>query len=225
MNQQNILLLEGDENISELISESLSIKGYNVEVITDGLEGISRFKDSNYDLVILNINMEKIDGFTICKLIRKKSDIPIIIISTQSDEQTQLMAYDLGCDDFLEIPFSFNILAKKVAVLLRRSSVEIKGEVLKYGDVELGLRSYTVMVEGKNIELTLKEFNILKILIQKYPQVISRENLLDSIWGYDFFGDSRIIDAHIKNIRKKLGRPYIKTVKGIGYTLEKLTEI
>ena len=221
MNQHRILVIESDDIVRELVVESLSTKGYLVDTVVDGLEGISRFKEFDYDLVILDVNMSKIDGFTICKIIRKKSEIPIIFISSDCDEMTQIKAYDLGCDDFITIPFSYNILIRKIAVILKRSVSIEEEDSLKFGDMTLGLNTYTADVSGKRIELTLKEFNILKILIQKYPQVVKRENLLDSIWGYDFFGDSRIIDAHIKNIRKKLGKPYIKTVKGIGYTLEK----
>ena len=118
-------------------------------------------------------------------------------------------------------PFSFNILIKRVEAVLRRSQKNINEETLNFEDLKLNLNTYTVEVENENIELTLKEFNILKTLIEKYPQVITREGLLDDIWGYDYYGDTRIVDAHIKNLRKKIGVPYIKTVKGIGYTLEK----
>ena len=123
--------------------------------------------------------------------------------------------------DYITKPFSFNLLIKRVEAVLRRSTKSNSEELLQFEDLNLNLNTYTVEVDGETIELTLKEFNILKTLIEKYPQVITRENLLDSIWGYDYYGDTRIVDAHIKNLRKKIKLQYIKTVKGIGYTLEK----
>ena len=221
MNRYSILVVEYDKDIQELLVESLKTREYFVDAVSDGVEGIQKFKEKKYDLVILDTIMPNLDGFTTCKMIRKISDVPIVFLSKESDEANQMKGYELGCDDFVTIPFSFNILIKKIEAILRRISSSSNGDKLVFEDMELGLRTYSVSISGKSVELTLKEFNILKELIEKYPQVITRENLLDSIWGYDFYGDTRIIDAHIKNIRKKLGVPYIKTVKGIGYTLEK----
>ena len=125
------------------------------------------------------------------------------------------------CDDYITKPFSFNLLIKRVEAILRRSNKTINDKFIVFEKLKLDLNTYIAEIDGEPIELTLKEFNILKALIEKYPQVITREGLLDSIWGYDYYGDTRIVDAHIKNIRKKISLPYIKTVKGIGYTLEK----
>lgn len=221
MNQQRIMIMEGDDSIRELLYESLSTGGYNVDTVCDGIEGLAKIKEYVYDLIILDMNISKLDAFTACKVIRKKSEVPIIFISKACDEATQIKAYDLGCDDFIEIPFSYNIMIKKIGAILRKTSSRNETDTLEFGDMVLGLNTYTVSVSGREVELTLKEFNILKTLIIKYPQVVTREGLLDSIWGYDFFGDTRIIDAHIKNIRRKIGKNYIKTVKGIGYSLEK----
>lgn len=221
MNRYDILIIEDDKNTQELIEESLKTRDFFVDSVSDGLEGIQKFKEKKYDLVLLNISMPNLDGFTVCKMIRKMSEVPIVFISSKNDEATQIKGYDCGCDDFIVKPFSFNVLTKKIEAILKRTSKMIDSDTLEFEDMVLGLRTYSVTISGESVELTLKEFYILKMLIEKYPQVITRENLLDNIWGYDFYGDTRIIDAHIKNIRKKIKLPYIKTVKGIGYTLDK----
>ena len=214
----SILVIEDDSSIQELIVEFLSSQGYNVDFASDGLEGISKFKQGNYDLIILDIMMPNLDGYSVCKMIRKNSTVPIIFLSALNEEENQVKGFELECDDYITKPFS---LIKRVEAVLRRSTKSNSEELLQFEDLNLNLNTYTVEVDGETIELTLKEFNILKTLIEKYPQVITRENLLDSIWGYDYYGDTRIVDAHIKNLRKKIKLQYIKTVKGIGYTLEK----
>lgn len=203
MNRYDILIIEDDKNTQEIIEESLKTRDFFVDSVSDGLEGIQKFKEKKYDLVLLNISMPNLDGFTVCKMIRKMSEVPIVFISSKNDEATQIKGYDCGCDDFIVKPFSFNVLAKKIEAILKRTSKLIDSDTLEFEDMVLGLRTYSVTISGESVELTLKEFYILKMLIEKYPQVITRENLLDNIWGYDFYGDTRIIDAHIKNIRKK----------------------
>ena len=215
----SILVIEDDSNIQELISEFLSAEGYQVDTANDGLEGIQKFKQGSYDLVILDIMMPNLDGYGVCKMIRKSSSVPIIFLTALNDEGDQLKGFDLECDDYITKPFSFNLLIKRVEAILRRSNKTINDKFIVFEKLKLDLNTYIAEIDGEPIELTLKEFNILKALIEKYPQVITREGLLDSIWGYDYYGDTRIVDAHIKNIRKKISLPYIKTVKG--YTLEK----
>ncbi|MGX4567547.1 response regulator transcription factor [Clostridioides difficile] len=217
----SILVIEDDSNIQELISEFLSAEGYQVDTANDGLEGIQKFKQGSYDLVILDIMMPNLDGYGVCKMIRKSSSVPIIFLTALNDEGDQLKGFDLECDDYITKPFSFNLLIKRVEAILRRSNKTINDKFIVFEKLKLDLNTYIAEIDGEPIELTLKEFNILKALIEKYPQVITREGLLDIIWGYDYYGDTRIVDAHIKNIRKKISLPYIKTVKGIGYTLEK----
>ena len=218
---ESILVMEDDSNIQELIVEFLRAEGYNVDYANDGLEGIQLFKEKEYDLVLLDIMMPNLDGYSTCKMIRKSSNVPIIFLTALNEESDQLKGFDLECDDYITKPFSFNLLIQRVKAVLRRSKSLNSSDVLTFDKLKLDLNTYSLKLDDKNIELTLKEFNILKILIEKYPQVITRESLLDSIWGYDYYGDTRIVDAHIKNIRKKIKLPYIKTVKGIGYTLEK----
>lgn len=217
----SILVVEDDFNIQELIVEFLSSQGYRVDYANDGVEGVQKFKQGNYDLIILDVMMPNLDGHSACKMIRKTSNVPIIFLTALNDESNQIKGFELECDDYITKPFSFKLLIKRVEAVLRRSSQTINDDNISFERLTLDLNTYSANVNDENIELTLKEFNILKTLIEKYPQVITRENLLDSIWGYDYYGDTRIVDAHIKNIRKKIVLPYIKTVKGIGYTLEK----
>ena len=221
----SILVMEDDVNIQELIVEFLKAEGYDVDYASDGLEGIQLFKKKEYDLVLLDIMMPNLDGYSVCKMIRQTSNVPIIFLTALNEESNQLKGFELECDDYITKPFSFNLLIQRVKAVLRRGRINISSDLLIFEKLKLDLNTYSVQIDDQNIELTLKEFNILKMLIEKYPQVVTRENLLDSIWGYDYYGDTRIADAHIKNLRKKIILPYIKTVKGIGYTLEKDIEV
>lgn len=217
----NILIIDSDIKTRQLLEEFLISFNYKVDCTEDGVMGIQMHKQNDYDLIILDINIPNLDGYTICKMIRKESSVPIIFVTDINDEKSQIKAFDLLCDDYIIKPFSFNLLIRRIDAILRRTIREEKDTFIEFEKIKLNLRTYSVEIDGNNIDLTLKEFKILKLLISNYPQIVTREKLLDSIWGYDYFGDTRIIDAHIKNIRKKIVYPYIKTVKGIGYTLKK----
>ena len=219
--EKYILVVEDDYKSQQLLQQFLTSNGYKVDCANDGLEGIQMYKDRNYNLILLDIVMPNLDGFSMCKMIRKESDVPIIFVTALSSESDQIKGFDLLCDDYIVKPYSYNLLIKRIEAVLRRSKEDKAGVYLTFEKIKLNLKTYSAEIDGKIIDLTLKEFNILKSLIENYPQVVTREKLLDSIWGYDYFGDTRIVDAHIKNIRKKIILPYIKTVKGIGYTLQK----
>ena len=219
--QAYILIVENDYKDQQLLKQFLTSNGCDIDCARDGLEAIQMYKQNDYDLIILNINIPNIDGFSVCSMIRKESDVPVIFLTELSDEEYQIKAFDLLCDDYITKPFSFNLLIRKIQAVLRRTKIYKKDSYIEFEKIKLNLKTYSVEIENKSVDLTLKEFKILKALIQNYPQVVTREKLLDSIWGYDYFGDTRIVDAHIKNIRKKIVLPYIKTVKGIGYTLKK----
>ena len=219
--EKYILVVEDDYKSQQLLQQFLTSNGYKVDCANDGLEGIQMYKDRNYNLILLDIVMPNLDGFSMCKMIRKESDVPIIFVTALSSESDQIKGFDLLCDDYIVKPFSYNLLIKRIEAVLRRSKEDKAGVYLTFEKIKLNLKTYSAEIDGKIIDLTLKEFNILKSLIENYPQVVTREKLLDSIWGYDYFGDTRIVDAHIKNIRKKIILLYIKTVKGIGYALQK----
>ena len=219
--EKYILVVEDDYKSQQLLQQFLTSNGYKVDCANDGLEGIQMYKDRNYNLILLDIVMPNLDGFSMCKMISNESDVPIIFVTALSSESDQIKGFDLLCDDYIVKPFSYNLLIKRIEAVLRRSKEDKAGVYLTFEKIKLNLKTYSAEIDGKIIDLTLKEFNILKSLIENYPQVVTREKLLDSIWGYDYFGDTRIVDAHIKNIRKKIILPYIKTVKGIGYTLQK----
>lgn len=218
---KKILVVEDDIKINELIIEFLKSEGYEVDSSFDGLSGYSKFKEDNYDLVILDIMMPKLDGYGLCNLIREESDVPIIFLTALSEAEDEIKGFDAMADDYITKPFSFNVLIKRVEAVLRRSEKRnnIKDE-LSFGNLHINLNTYKAYVNNKEVEFTLKEFNILNILMELYPNVVSREMLMDKVWGYDYYGDMRVIDAHIKNIRKKINYDYIGTVKGVGYVLK-----
>ncbi|MBX9139058.1 MULTISPECIES: response regulator transcription factor [unclassified Clostridium] len=218
-----ILVVEDDNQIQELIVEFLSSQDYIVETANDGVEGYEKFKEGEYDLVILDVMMPRLDGHSLCKMIKSvDKEVSVIFLTALGDEENEIKGFDLKADDYISKPFSFNILIKRVEAVLRRKNREkVEEEVLRFEGLKLELQTFKSYVEGEEIELTLKEFNILKLMISSYPTVVSREKLIEKIWGYDYFGDTRVIDAHMKNIRKKIKKDYIKTIKGVGYVLEK----
>ena len=218
-----ILVVEDDNQIQELIVEFLSSQDYDVDVANDGVEGYEKFKENKYDLVILDVMMPRLDGHALCKMIRNlDKEVSIIFLTALGDEESEIKGFDLKADDYISKPFSFNILIKSVEAVLRRKQKEEKEDtILEFEGLKLDLQTFKSYIDNEEIELTLKEFNILKLMINSYPTVVSREKLIEKIWGYEYFGDTRVIDAHMKNIRKKIKKDYIKTIKGVGYVLEK----
>lgn len=218
-----ILVVEDDSQIQELIVEFLSSQDYIVDTANDGVEGYEKFKSGKYDLVILDVMMPRLDGHSLCKMIKNiDKEIAVIFLTALGDEESEIKGFELSADDYISKPFSFNILIKRVeAVLRRKVKEELEEEILNFEGLKLDLQTFKSYVDEEEIELTLKEFNILKLMISSYPTVVSREKLIEKIWGYEYFGDTRVIDAHMKNIRKKIKRDYIKTIKGVGYVLEK----
>lgn len=218
-----ILVVEDDNQIQELIVEFLSSQDYDVDVANDGVEGYEKFKENKYDLVILDVMIPRLDGHALCKMIRNlDKEVSIIFLTALGDEESEIKGFDLKADDYISKPFSFNILIKRVEAVLRRKQKEEKEDtILEFEGLKLDLQTFKSYIDNEEIELTLKEFNILKLMINSYPTVVSREKLIEKIWGYEYFGDTRVIDAHMKNIRKKIKKDYIKTIKGVGYVLEK----
>lgn len=216
----HILVIEDDRDIQELIYEFLNTQGYQVDVANDGLDGVQRFKEGNYDLVILDIMLPNMNGYQVCQMIRHKSNVPIIMLTALGEEEDQVKGFDLGVDDYITKPFSFQILVKRVEAVLRRNNISAPSRKLQFENIVVDCDAYTVHVSGEEKDLTTKEFEILAALMEEKGRVLDRQALLDKVWGYDYFGDSRVVDAHIKNLRKKLDAPYIKTVKGVGYKID-----
>ena len=216
-----ILVVEDDTDIQELIKEFLVSQEYEVDVASDGMEGMNMFNDNEYNLVMLDIMLPNIDGYSLCKMIRSKSNVPIMMLTALEDEKDEVKGFELGVDDYITKPFSFNILIKRVEAVLRRYNKTEQSNILKFEGIHMDVDAYKVYVDENEIELTTKEFEILKMLLENIGKVLSREVMLDKLWGYEYYGDARVIDTHIKNIRQKTGIQYIKTVKGIGYKIDK----
>ncbi len=220
---QNILIVEDDMDIQELLREFLKEAGYEVTSASDGIEAMDLFVKNKYDLILLDIMLPKIDGFGVCELIRKQSQIPSIMLTALGGEEEQIRGLDLQVDDYITKPFSVPILIRKIAAVLRRSSrtQEEGHKAIEYQNLSLNLDNYTATVDGTAYELTQREFEVLRELLTHQGRIMTRQNLLDKLWRYDFYGDERVVDTHIKNLRKKLGIEFIQTVRGVGYKIDK----
>ncbi len=220
---QKILVVEDDFDIGELLQNFLQEAGYEVAVANDGVEAISIFSNVKFDLILLDIMLPKIDGFTVCELIRKQSQIPIMMLTALNGEEEQIRGLDLQVDDYITKPFSMPVLVRKIAAVLRRSyHIQDDGhQTIYYQNLILDLDSYTAVIDGKGYELTQREFEVLRELLMNQGRIMTRQNLLDKIWRYDFYGDERVVDTHIKNLRKKLGIDFIQTIRGVGYKIDK----
>ena len=197
--------------------------GYDVMAASDGIEAMDLFAKNKFDLILLDIMLPKIDGFGVCELIRKQSQVPIIMLTALGGEEEQIRGLDLQVDDYITKPFSVPILIRKIAAVLRRSSQtqEEGHKTIAYQNLLLDLDNYTAMVDGIAYELTQREFEVLRELLTHQGRIMTRQNLLDKLWRYDFYGDERVVDTHIKNLRKKLGIEFIQTVRGVGYKIDK----
>lgn len=220
---EKILIVEDDLSIQALLYDFISETGYSAETASDGLEAIEKYSEQDFDLILLDIMLPKIDGYGVCEFIRKKSDVPIIMLTALDSEHNQIKGLDLAADDYITKPFSMPVLIRKIAAVLRRSAKhDDMPQILKYRDLILDTDSYRVYRDKENIDLTPREFEILRELLMHKGRIFTRRNLLQSLWKYEFYGDERIIDTHIKNLRKKLGDvDYIETIRGVGYRIDK----
>ena len=218
-----ILVVEDDLDIQELLQNFLQESGYDITVANDGLEAINLFSDDDFDLILLDILLPKIDGFSVCEFIRKKSQIPIIILTALNGEKEQIKGLDLQVDDYITKPFSMPVLVRKIAAVLRRASKTSDQEhkTISYDNLILDFDDYSASVNGISYELTQREFEVLRELLLNRGRILTRQNLLHKLWKYDFYGDERVIDTHIKNLRKKLNITFIQTIRGVGYKIDK----
>lgn len=224
MERKKILVADDEERIVKLVSDFLTASGYEVIPAVDGKEALDRFNsDSDISLAVIDIMMPEIDGWTVTREIRKKSDIPIIMLSARAEEFDLLTGFESGIDEYVTKPFSPAVLVKRIEALLKRSSGQpLSGEEVKKGLV-IDDSAFVAYIDGTPLELTLKEFELLSYLYQNSGRVLTRDQLLNAIWGYDYLGDSRTVDSHIARLRTKLGdygAAHLKTIYGMGYKLE-----
>ena len=221
---KRILIVEDEPDIQELLRAYLEDAGYQTAVAGDGVAALALFGGQPFDLVLLDLMLPKIDGFGVCELIRQQSQIPILMLTALDGEEEQLRGFRLNIDDYVTKPFSMPVLLEKIRVILRRSGETVEDGPLRYRELSLDLDAREVRLEGRPLELTAREFELLHTFLSAPGRVFTREMLLSKLWGYDFFGDERVVDSHIKNLRRKLGRDYIETVRGVGYRAAKETE-
>lgn len=220
-----ILIVDDEEKIREVIREYAQFNDYETDEAEDGLQAVNKCLNNDYDLVIMDIMMPKLDGYSACKQIKKEKDIPIIMLSARGEEYDKLFGFELGIDDYVVKPFSPKELMARVSAVLARkggSAEQKASSVISSEGLVVNTDARTVTVDGELADLTLKEYEILVYLMQNKNIALSRDRMLRDIWGYDFFGDDRTIDTHIKNLRGRLGRyrDKISTVRGIGYKFE-----
>ena len=221
---KKILIVDDEEKIREVIREYAEFSGYEAEEAADGMSAIGMVKLNDYDLIIMDIMMPKLDGFSAVKEIQKIKDIPVIMLSVRGEEYDKLFGFELGIDDYVVKPFSpKELMARVNAVLSRRDPSERKASsVQKFEGLEVNMAARTITVDGKRVDLTPKEYDLLFYMIQNKNIALSREQLLGDIWGYDYYGEDRTIDTHVKNLRHRLGpyQKFIVTIRRIGYKFE-----
>ena len=219
-----ILVVDDEAKIREVIREYAEFSGYEVTEAEDGMSALGLCKLNDYDLIIMDIMMPKLDGFSACKEIKKIKDIPVIMLSARGEEYDKLFGFELGIDDYVVKPFSPKELMARINAILSRKNAATNSTqgVMKFGGLEINIPARTVTVDGNKVDLTPKEYDLLFYLVENKNIALSRDKLLSDIWGYDFFGDDRTIDTHIKNLRNNLGpyRDYIVTLRGVGYKFE-----
>ncbi|MEY8575821.1 response regulator transcription factor [Oscillospiraceae bacterium 21-37] len=218
---KRILVIEDEASIQNILRIFLEDAGYQVTLADDGMDGIAAFHKDSFDLVLLDIMMPRLDGYSVCEMIRNESSTPVILLTALDDEDNQMKGFNLLADDYITKPFSMPLVLKRMEAVLRRARSGEKSSVLVYQNVQLDTENYKVFVEGKEVALTVREFDILRLLMENQGRVFTREQLLDIIWNYDYLGDDKIINTHIKNIRKKLGVDCIETIRGVGYRIDK----
>lgn len=224
MEKKKILIADDEERIVKLVSDFLNASGYETVCAADGKEALDIFNaDSGIDLCIIDIMMPEIDGWELTREIRKKSDMPIIMLSARAEEFDLLTGFESGIDEYVTKPFSPAVLVKRVEALLKRASGQPLSEDKSQKGLVIDSNAFTAFVDGVPLELTLKEFELLSYLYENSGRVLTRDQLLNAIWGYDYLGDSRTVDSHIARLRTKLGDygvSHLKTIYGMGYKLE-----
>ena len=218
-----ILVVDDESRMRKLLNDFLAAKGYHILEAEDGEKAIEVFEENKnkIKLILLDVMMPKLDGWSVLRKIRQDSNVPVIMLTARGEEQDELFGFELGVDEYISKPFSPKILVARVEAILKRVYGDVK-EVKDYDGITIDQEGRTVKVDGKSIDLSLREYELLKYLLDNENIALSRDKILNNVWNYDYYGDSRTIDSHIKKIRHKLGKKgkYIETIRGIGYKFE-----
>ena len=223
MDKIKVLMVDDESRMRKLVNDFLSRKNYEVIEACDGEEAIDKFYgDKDISLVILDVMMPKMDGWEVCREIRKNSSVPIIMLTAKSEENDELTGFECGVDEYISKPFSPKILTARVDALVRRTYQIDNSEIIEIGGIEIDKAAHIVRIDGNEIELSYKEFELLTYFVENKGIALSREKILNNVWNYDYFGDARTIDTHVKKLRKKMGEKgdYIRTIWGMGYKFE-----
>lgn len=223
MDRIKILVTDDEGRMRKLVKDFLNKEGYEVIEAADGNEALDRFyEDNGISLIILDVMMPGPDGYEVCKEIRSQSDVPIIMLTAKGEERDELQGFNTGADEYISKPFSPKILVARVNALLRRSNKLEADERIEAGGIVLDKTAHTVTIDGTPVELSFKEFELLTYFMENQAVALSREKILNNVWNYDYFGDARTIDTHVKKLRSKIGEKgdYIKTIWGMGYKFE-----
>ena len=222
MEQIKILVVDDESRMRKLVHDFLAKQGFAVMEAENGEEAVDIFfSDKKIDLIILDVMMPKMDGWQVCREIRQYSQVPIIMLTAKSDERDELLGFELGVDEYISKPFSPKILVARVEAILRRANAT-QEETMEIGGILLDKQAHMVKIDGKPVELSVKEFELLEYFLTNKGVALSREKILNNVWNYDYFGDARTIDTHVKKLRSKMGEKgdYIKTIWGMGYKFE-----
>ena len=223
MDSLKILVVDDESRMRKLVRDFLVKSNYTVIEAEDGVQALDLFFEQNdIALIILDVMMPKMDGWQVCKEIREYSKVPIIMLTAKADERDELQGFELGVDEYISKPFSPKILVARVEAILRRTNQASKEDILEVGGIRIDKAAHSVTVDGEPVELSYKEFELLTYFLENKGIALSREKILNSVWNYDYFGDARTIDTHVKKLRSKLGAKgdLIKTIWGMGYKLE-----
>ncbi len=223
MENIKVLVVDDESRMRKLVKDFLTREGYTVLEAGDGMEAMDIFyADKDIALIILDVMMPKMDGWQVCREIRESSKVPIIMLTARSEERDELQGFELGVDEYISKPFSPKILVARVNAILRRTLGNVGGDVLEAGGIVLDKAAHIVKIDGESVDLSYKEFELLSYFIENQGIALSREKILNNVWNYDYFGDARTIDTHVKKLRSKLGDKgeYIRTIWGMGYKFE-----
>ena len=223
MEKMKILVVDDESRMRKLVKDFLTRAGYQVLEAGDGMEAMDLFyEDKDIALIILDVMMPKMDGWQVCREVREHSKVPIIMLTARSEERDELQGFELGVDEYISKPFSPKILVARVGAILRRINGTDMSDILDAGGIKIDKAAHSVMIDDKPIDLSYKEFELLTYFVENQGIALSRERILNNVWNYDYFGDARTIDTHVKKLRSKLGDKgeYIKTIWGMGYKFE-----